>query len=803
MHGVDLSGSEYACIDGSGVFSGAQDTRADIDTMLAWHINFVRIQLNEDCWLGINVGGINPAYVDTGAGVGPYATTIENFVRLLHTNGIYTEIVDMWNAPGKDRAVGQSGSRGSFQGGAYYGPDEDHSPAMWASMAQAFAHDSMTILSPAGEENVSMACQMRGCSGEGKAPDNVDGLGTCGSGCHFYRVAGLSQAVSVMRANGFKGPIALECAHFGSTCDEGSGASWLADKPTDSQARSQILAEVHNYGSGLCTTSSCWDSQYLPILQAGYPLFYGELGEGRNGGCTDTYLPQATSWADAYGVGYMDWTWTVGAGDCDALLTNYSNPTSVPTVASFTGKTSARSTSITGVSSTSNLALGQILSGSGLPAGDAIMGITGSTLTMSLQSTASASRVSLSALQGNAGWIRAHDQSYVIAAPMTNISRAQPAYCVGSCSTSASIATDNDYGSSYASGHYFDCTYPCGVAIDLSGVPASERNRAIVAWYNGSAFDPGASNGVDYYSVPSDYTIDTNTAPGGRLPSRGWTTVQAVTDNPVTSRVANVNLNDANWVRIYATVGNANNATGNKDFDFKLDVMSDNSSAPPDTWLFLGDSLTDNSMSHQDVNSSGSCCFQTDFMQTLHAAEPRYYPAQINGGIGSWPSEYELRTNSLTRESYFKDALSYSGVHYLAIDYGGTNSVSGDCTTFYSDETTMITDAFAAGFQPVSRYSPTWSQEFPSSAQAIAANLGQYIHGPALGSGQSCPAEPTYLYQIYPQLLVGPDFYNFFRTNQNLNYAAGSGNPHPTHPAGENAYRQLYVQAALFNAHGG
>jgi hypothetical protein len=675
---------------------------------------------------------------------------------------------------------------------------------MWASMASAFAGDPDTILSPAGEENVSMACQMNGCANEGKAPNNVDGLGSCGTGCYYYNVAGLSQAMSLMRSNGFKGPIALGCAHFEGTCDQGSGATWLADKPTDSLNPSQILAEVHNYGSGDCAAgASCFDSQFLPILQAGYPVFEGELGEGVNGGCTDTFLPQATSWADSYGVGYMDWTWTVGTGDCYALLTNYNNPNSVPTVASFTGTTSNGSTSVTGVSSTSNLALGQIVTGNGLPAGDAIAAISGSTLTMSLQSTASASGVSLSGLQGDAGWIQAHDESYTNAAPQTNISRGQPAYCMGSCSNSASVATDNDYGSSYASGHYFDCRYPCGAAIDLSGVPASERHNAIVAWYNGSVFDPGPNNGVDYYSVPSNYTIDVNTAAGGTLPQTGWTPVQTVTNNPVTSRVADVNLNGANWVRIYATTGNANNASGNTDFDFKLDVMSDNSSAPPDTWLFLGDSVTDNSMSHQDVNSSGSCCFGTDFMQSLNAAEPSYYPAQINGGIGSWPSEYELRTNSLTNETYFQDALNYSGVHYMAIDYGGTNSVSGDCTTFYSDETTMITDAFAAGFQPVSRYSPTWSQEFPTSAQNIAQNLGQYIHGPALPSGKSCPAESTYLYQIYPQLLVGPDDYNFFQTNQSLNYAAGSGNPHPTHPEGENAYRQLYVQAALYNAHGG
>ena len=59
----------------------------------------------------------------------------------------------------------------------------------------------------------------------------------------------------------------------------------------------------------------------------------------------------------------------------------------------------------------------------------------------------------------------------------------------------------------------------------------------------------------------------------------------------------------------------------------------------------------------------------------------------------------------------------------------------------------------------------------------------------------------TFLLMTYPTVIVGPDFYNFFETNQSL--ANGPGGVHPTHPAGENAYRQLYVQAGLFNAHGG
>jgi Cellulase (glycosyl hydrolase family 5) len=810
MHGVDLSGTEYACIQNFGIFSGAQNTQADIDTMLDWHINFVRIQLNEDCWLGVNVGGINSSYVDTSPGVGAYATAIEDFVKLLHSNGIYTEIVDMWNAPGKDRAVGQSGSSGSFQRGAYYGPDEDHSAAMWASMARAFANDSMTILSPAGEENVSMACQMHGCSNEGKAPNNADGLGGCGTGCHYYRVAGLSQAVQVMRSGGFKGPIALECAGFGGTCDEGSGASWLAEKPNDSLSPSQIMAEVHNYGSGSCTTSSCWKSQYLPILQAGYPLFYGELGEGINAGCTDTYLPQATSWADAYAVGYMNWTWTVGTHDCYALLTSYTTG-ATPTVASFTGTTTSGSTAITGVSSTKGLAPGQVVIGSGLPAGDTIVSIRGSALTMGLESTASASRVSLSAKQGDAGWIKAHDQSFVNPAAMTNISRGQPAHgyaghggAVGPYA--ASWATDDIYQKDSVNGptHAYDCTAPCGLAVDLSGVPASERHKVVIAWYGNSAWDPGSTGktGFGLYDAPGNYTIDTNTAAGGSVPTLGWKTIQTVTNNQVAARVATLDLSGANWVRINVTSPSSNDQSGNTDAVFKFDVLSDNDAgAPTDTWLFLGDSVTQNSMSRQDVDAADACCFKTDFMQSLHRAEPTYYPTEINAGIASWPSENELESNSVTGESFFQDVAKYYGGHYVAVDYGGTNTVNGDCNSYLADESTMIAGLVSHGYQPVVRYSVTWAPGFSTSQLATAAQLNQLVHGPALPSGVCGSDGDTFLFMTYPTVVVGPDFYNFFETNQSL--ANGPGGVHPTHPAGENAYRQLYVQAALWGAHGG
>jgi hypothetical protein len=60
--GVDRSGTEYMCLGGSEIFDGPASAES-VQAMAAWHINAVRVPLNEDCWLGID--GISP---QTGGG---------------------------------------------------------------------------------------------------------------------------------------------------------------------------------------------------------------------------------------------------------------------------------------------------------------------------------------------------------------------------------------------------------------------------------------------------------------------------------------------------------------------------------------------------------------------------------------------------------------------------------------------------------------------------------------------------------------------------------------------------------------
>ena len=76
--GVNRSGADYQCVEtGDQIFDGPTD-QASIEAMVSWHINAVRVPLNESCWLGIN--GVDPSL-----GGAAYRAAIHEYVRRSRT----------------------------------------------------------------------------------------------------------------------------------------------------------------------------------------------------------------------------------------------------------------------------------------------------------------------------------------------------------------------------------------------------------------------------------------------------------------------------------------------------------------------------------------------------------------------------------------------------------------------------------------------------------------------------------------------------------------------------------------------
>jgi hypothetical protein len=298
LRGVNRSGSEYMCVGGSAVFDGPVDAAA-IAAIKAWHVNAVRVPLNEDCWLGINLPPSNP-----NIGL-PYRQAIIAFVQALNNAGLYVILDLHWNAPGTSVANQQQPMA-----------DLDHGPAFWSSVAAAFKDFPAVIFDLYNEPYVSTwDCWQNGCS-----VTTSDGT---------WSTAGMTQLVAAVRSAGATQPIMLGGLQYASDLSQ-----WLAHKPADPIAGpAQLVASYHSYCGppGTSTVAACQNalnsiqSQEWPVVASvanSVPVVTGEFGEYD---CATTYVLPYMSFADANGISYLGWAWdTYGCGTFPALISDYS-----------------------------------------------------------------------------------------------------------------------------------------------------------------------------------------------------------------------------------------------------------------------------------------------------------------------------------------------------------------------------------------------------------------------------------------------------------------------------------------------
>jgi endoglucanase len=316
LHGVDRSGTEYACIQGWGIFDGPNVMNDDsqIPLMKAWNVNEVLIGLNEDCWLGIN--GVPAAY-----GGQNYINAIKHEVATAESDGIYPVISLFWGASGSQAANGQESMN-----------DNSHSPAFWQSVAETFKNDPNVIFRLKEEPypgNNGDSTAIWNCWSQGDVQyDTSNTLQPISSVSHCnegYPTVGMQSLINIIRGTGATNVIAVPGIQYANTMD-GSGTGFLTSgiRVTDPLAPAQLMAVVDVYPNGnSCGSTSCYNSQYAPVA-AQMPFMFGEFGESVDGSdCTVTGVDDIMSWADQHGVSYSAWDWDTWGG-CLQLITSYS-----------------------------------------------------------------------------------------------------------------------------------------------------------------------------------------------------------------------------------------------------------------------------------------------------------------------------------------------------------------------------------------------------------------------------------------------------------------------------------------------
>jgi hypothetical protein len=290
---------------------------------------------------------------------------------------------------------------------------------------------------------------------------------------------------------------------------------------------------------------------------------------------------------------------------------------------------------------------------------------------------------------------------------------------------------------------------PAWIAYDLSSVPSSERHTALVSWnalHAGSYLNTTAPSGA---GMPTDYTIETNTAPGGTstAPADGWVQVASVHQNLRNTVQTPIDLNGANWVRMSITGSSDPNSVA-----IDLDVFATPNGAS-DSWLFMGDSITYITLGYAF----------SDLAQLVHQARADRWPAVINAAIGG--------TNTQTASAAIDSTMAGFPGRYVVLAYG-----TNDNPAMFMMET-LVQKVLAAGKIPVVPLIP-WS-----SSPTIQTN------GPAIN--QAIQA----LYAKYPQIVHGPDLWTAFSNRTDL---IPAGDLHPN-SAGQEYLRQQWatVMAAI------
>ncbi|HEY5374855.1 MAG TPA: SGNH/GDSL hydrolase family protein [Polyangiaceae bacterium] len=265
---------------------------------------------------------------------------------------------------------------------------------------------------------------------------------------------------------------------------------------------------------------------------------------------------------------------------------------------------------------------------------------------------------------------------------------------------------------------------PAWAAVQVGRGP----KKLLLVWSDGGSYNFNETT----YGAPADYRVDVS-ADSSNGADGSWKTVASVRNNLFHAREHSFPFDGQSWVKVVLLRAPDNSPNGIALEELEL---FDLSGGGTDSWFFMGDSITAFNFDRESTHH------QPSYAELVHRANPRFFPAMINAGIGGENSSQGLAhiDEWLTVAPDFK---------YWAIGYGTNDAADNNAntTTFESNMEALVQKVLAAGRVPILARIPFAADGTHAHLEAFNAVVDKLTKKHNLASGPD----------LYDWFLKNPD----------------------------------------------
>lgn len=305
LRGASISGLENTAVQGWAMIPGGYNYwgdsgfggEPDFTALSAWHMNAVRLPLNESSWLGAPCNDPDGRTLRPDP-AGEYRKAVQHAVTSANAAGLYVILDLHWAAPAKLCATGQGQMA-----------DADHSPAFWQSVAQTFKDNPAVLFElfnePFGQNVYPVAASdwviLRNGGTYSSWIHQNSKTGALPSAAMSWQAAGMQSLLDAVRA-----AQAHNVVLVGTMGWNGDLSQWLRNRPTDPLNQMAVAWHVYPWNSD--ESKPAWTGigdQYAfaaEIMQQ-FPLVITETGFSK------ALAAKLMPWSDASGASYLVWSW--------------------------------------------------------------------------------------------------------------------------------------------------------------------------------------------------------------------------------------------------------------------------------------------------------------------------------------------------------------------------------------------------------------------------------------------------------------------------------------------------------------